>query len=117
MSFEDKILNYLAEIHQKITGIENEVAGVKAEVAGVKAEVAGVKTEVAGVKTEVAGVKAEVAHIKKTVINIENSHGEKLSALFDGYEHNTKAIKELSKDVKSLEKRVATQEIKLQLIK
>ncbi|WP_028306411.1 hypothetical protein [Desulfitibacter alkalitolerans] len=96
MSFEDKILNYLAEIHQKITGIENEVAGVKAEV---------------------AGVKAEVADIKKTVINIENSHGEKLSALFDGYEHNTKSIKELSKDVKSLEKRVATQEIKLQLIK
>ena len=68
MSFEDKVMNYLAEIHQKITVMDNRL------------------------------------------INIENDHGAKLSALFDGYEQNTQAIK-------SLENRVATQEIKLQVIK
>ena len=96
MSFEEKVMNYLAEIHQKMTVMDNRL------------------------------------------INMENDHGQKLSALFDGYEQNTQAIEQLrqgqerleqgqkelslkveqnTQAIKSLEDRVATQEIKLQLIK
>lgn len=103
MSFEEKVMNYLAEIHQKMTVMDNRL------------------------------------------IRMENDHGQKLSALFDGYEQNTQAIEQLrqgqerleyrmdkleqgqeelslkveqnTQAIKSLEDRVATQEIKLQLIK
>ena len=37
--------------------------------------------------------------IKKTVINIENDHGDKLKALFDGYYQHTDMLKRIEDEV------------------
>ena len=36
-------------------------------------------------ETEMADIKADVKFTKETVIKIENDHGQKLNALFDGH--------------------------------
>ena len=89
MSPEDKIMTYLANIYQKMTDMDNRLINVE-----------------------------------KIVIHIENDHGQKLKALFDGYDRLRQGQEDLSLKVeqntqatKALEERVATQEIKMQLIK
>lgn len=38
--------------------------------------------------------------VEKTIIKIENVHGEKLSALFDGYVQNTNKLDKIEEEVK-----------------
>ncbi|WP_425449380.1 hypothetical protein [Dethiothermospora halolimnae] len=61
------------------------------------------KSEVKDLKTEVKGLKTEVSDIKKTVIKIENDHGQKLDALFDGYKQNSEKLNEIEEEVKKHE--------------
>lgn len=44
-------------------------------------------------------VKSEVRSIKDTVINIENDHGKKLDALFDGYKQNYEKLTHIEEEV------------------
>jgi len=46
-----------------------------------------------------ANVENEVSQIKKTVIKIENEHGHKLEALFDGYKQNTEQLNRIESEV------------------
>jgi len=103
MSFEEKVLNSLAEIHQRLGGVEGRLTGVE--------------DRLTGVEGRITGVEDRLSSVERSVILIENDHGAKLDALFEGYEQNTQAINELRKDVRSLEERVTTQEIKLRLVK
>lgn len=43
--------------------------------------------------------ETELKEIKKTVIHIENDHGEKLKALFDGYYQHTDILERIEKEV------------------
>lgn len=38
-------------------------------------------------------------NLEKIVINIENDHGKKLDALFDGYKQNTEILNRIEKEV------------------
>jgi hypothetical protein len=44
-----------------------------------------IAAKVGGLETRMDKMDGGIQEIKKTVINIENDHGEKLKALFDGY--------------------------------
>ena len=44
-------------------------------------------------------LKEAVASINNTVIKIENEHGDKLSALFDGWKQNTDRLDRIEKEV------------------
>ena len=48
---------------------------------------------------EVKGIKETVNSINNTVVKIENGHGEKLSALFDGWKQNTEQLDRIEKEV------------------
>lgn len=50
-------------------------------------------------KTEFQDLKKEVTDIKETVIKIENEHGKKLSALFDGHKQNADKLDRIEKEV------------------
>lgn len=43
--------------------------------------------------------KKELKQIKKTVVNIENDHGNKLEALFDGYRQNSEKLDRIENEV------------------
>ena len=64
-----------------------------------KVELAGVKEDVSGMKVELTGVKQELTEVKQRVINIENNHGKKLSALFDGYKQNSDKLDRIQEEV------------------
>ena len=63
------------------------------------------------------GMDNKINDINKTVINIEQDHGQKLNALFDGYKQNAEAINKINQKIDKLTDRVENQEIKLQVLK
>lgn len=46
-----------------------------------------------------ADIKADVKFTKETVIKIENDHGQKLNALFDGYKLNSEKLERIENEV------------------
>ena len=86
-------------IKEDVSGMKVELAGVKEDVSGMKVELAGVKEDVSGMKVELTGVKQELTEVKQRVINIENNHGKKLSALFDGYKQNSDKLDRIQEEV------------------
>ena len=50
--------------------------------------------------SELREVKTDVKSLKKTVLNIEQDHGKKLEALFDGYKQNTEQLTRIEEEVK-----------------
>ncbi|WIV11842.1 hypothetical protein [Proteiniborus sp. MB09-C3] len=45
------------------------------------------------------GVEGELASVKKTVIHIENEHGKKLQALFDGHTQINSQLERIENEV------------------
>jgi len=50
-------------------------------------------------ETEMTDIKADVKFTKETVIKIENDHGQKLNALFDGYKLNSEKLERIENEV------------------
>lgn len=50
-------------------------------------------------KQELDSVKVEVRSVKETVIRIENDHGQKLGALFDGHKINSEKLNRIEAEV------------------
>ena len=48
---------------------------------------------------ELSELKETVARIDNTVIRIENDHGKKLDALFDGYQQNASKLQRIEEKV------------------
>ena len=51
------------------------------------------------IKNDYKDLRESVNSIHKTVIRIENNHGEKLDALFDGYKQNAERLDRIEKEV------------------
>ncbi len=58
-----------------------------------------VESELTEVKGELTEVKADVRFTKETVVKIENDHGQKLKALFDGYELHSEKLDRIEQEV------------------
>ena len=108
--FEDisgEIKGFKEEVNGKFEDISGEIKGFKKEVNGkvedVGGEIKGFKKEVndkfEDVSTELKELKNEASAIHRTVIKIENEHGEKLSALFDGWKQNTDQLARIENQV------------------
>lgn len=57
------------------------------------------KAEINNVRAELNEVKTDVTGIRGSIIRIENEHGAKLNALFDGQKQNTQVLAKIAKDV------------------
>jgi archaellum component FlaC len=79
--------------------LSKDMAGVKTDIAGVKTELAGVKTELAELKDNVASLTTRVESIEGSVTRIENEHGQKLNALFDGQKLNSQKLDRIESQV------------------
>lgn len=65
----------------------------------VAAKVIGIESRMDGLEFGIDKMDGELQEIKKTVINIENNHGEKLTALFDGYYQHTDMLERIQQEV------------------
>ena len=50
-------------------------------------------------KTDIKDMKTDIKEVKERVINIENDHGKKITALFDGYVQQTEQLNRIEKEV------------------
>jgi archaellum component FlaC len=55
----------------------------------IASQVSKLTNEVVGIKEKINIIDEEINSINKTVTHIENDHGKKLQALFDGYKQNS----------------------------
>lgn len=58
-----------------------------------------VAAQVGQLTQKVDRVDGEIQEIKKTVIHIENDHGDRRKALFDGYVQNSEKLDRIEKEV------------------
>ncbi len=105
------IANQVGNPTTQVGSLTNDVDEIKATMA-TNEELAGVKANMA-TKDELAGVKADVKSIKETVIKIENEHGQKLAALFDGYKQNSEILTDHTLRLERIEDKVTTHDIQI----
>jgi len=84
-NFQEKVLEYLAHLTQSITEVRLEMKDMRGEV-----------TDMRG---EITNIRGEVTDLRKTIIRIEKEHGEKLSALFDGFQLQTEQLNRIEEKV------------------
>lgn len=105
----ETIVNRLNSIE---TNTKQELAEIKASMA-TKDELAAIRTnmatkdELAEIRTNMA-TKDELARVREIVVRIENDHGQKLGALFDGYTQNAARLERIEKSVAKHEETLLT---------
>lgn len=62
-------------------------------------QVANLTTQVTNITTEVKDLRSEVKDIKNKVTIIEQEHGKKLDALFDGYKLTYEKLQKIEEEV------------------
>lgn len=77
-NFQEKVLEYLAHLTQSITEVRLEMKDMRGEI---------------------TNIRGEVTDLRKTIIRIEKEHGEKLSALFDGFQLQTELLNRIEEKV------------------
>jgi hypothetical protein len=61
-------------------------------------KIGGMDSRINDIETNMA-TKQELAEIKTIVVKIENDHGQKLGALFDGYKLNSEKLERIESEV------------------
>ncbi len=80
----EKILQKIGNMDSRITDIETNMA---------------TKDKLADIKAEIVNIKADVKFTREAIIRIENDHGQKLGALFDGYKLNSEKLERIESEV------------------
>ncbi len=84
-----------------------QVSKLTMEVSGMKSDMIGMKSDMIGLRTDMQKgfnqVNERIDKVEKTVLKIEQEHGEKLSALFDGYKQNSEKLECLDEKVDMLQ--------------
>lgn len=94
----------LEQIAAQVGTLTKELAGVRTNMATMEANMA-TKDELAEIranmatKNELADVRSDLTRVKEIVVRIENDHGQKLGALFDGYKLNSEKLDRIEKIV------------------
>lgn len=93
MERDDQLFELLTQMYSEMQGGFKRIDG---EIQGIRTEMHGGFKRIDG---ELQGLKSEVKEIKERVINIENDHGKKLTALFDGYKQNSDKLDRIQNEV------------------
>jgi hypothetical protein len=55
--------------------------------------------EIQDIKKDVKTNNEKIESVEKTVLRIEQNHGKKLEALFDGYKQNAEQLNNIEKEI------------------
>lgn len=86
--FQSAVLEKLEQLSTRMNSME---ANTRQEFAEIRANMATMEANMA--------TKDELARVKEIVVHIENDHGLKLGALFDGYTQNADKLDRIEKIV------------------
>ena len=97
---DDKFFDLLAKLHSDMT-----------------AQFKSVKDDITGIKDDITGIKDDIRGLKKDIIRIENDHGRKLDALFDGYKQLAEGQEEIKSQLAALSAKVESQDVQISVLK
>lgn len=58
-----------------------------------------VREDIKDIRKDIEDIKVDVKDLKKDVVRIENNHGAKLDALFDGYKQHNDILERIESEV------------------
>ncbi len=93
-------------VNERLTSLESDYGVLKEDVGALKGDFGGFKEDVGTLKGDFGvlkgdfgSLKEDVGSIRATVAKIEVEHGQKLSALFDGYVQNSDKLDRIEAEV------------------
>ena len=92
-------LNKFDNLERAVSSVEQNVISLGQTVSSVEQSVSSLEGKVSSAEQTGLSLEQTVLSIHKIVIKIENEHGEKLSALFDGWKQNTEQLKRIEQEV------------------
>lgn len=112
MNTDQKILQVLQTMNQRLGNIEGDMSSLKTDVADLKISMVTLEqrqdkleNRLAEMAEDLAGVKDDLSEVKTTVIRMEHNHGLKIGALFDAWHSSEDKIKAHQGQIDDLEAR------------
>ena len=79
--------------------ITNRMDSMQGDIKGVNKRLGNLETKVDNLENKVDNLETKVQHIDNKVNIIEQEHGKKLTALFDGYTQNAQKLDNIQEEV------------------
>lgn len=93
------IVEKVGSLDKKVDGLDKKVDALDNKVDGLDNKVDGLDQKVGSLDSRLGSLEDKVDRIDYSVIKIEKEHGEKLTALFDGYKQNSDKLNHIQKEV------------------
>ena len=87
------------EILELLKSIQGDIKGVNKRLGNLETKVDNLETKVDNLENKVDNLETKVQHIDNKVNIIEQEHGKKLTALFDGYTQNAQKLDNIQEEV------------------
>jgi len=117
---QDKTFELIEKMYSEFTEFRKEtkedLGNLTNTVDGLTNTVDGLTNTVDGLTNTVDGLSRDVNSIGKIVIRIENTHGQKLDALFDGYKQSSERLTVIEEKIDLLSDKVDRHDIRIQVI-
>ncbi len=96
--FQNAVLEKLEQLTNRMDSMEANMA-TKDELAGIEKSMDTLATQVGTLDIKVDCLDKKVDNLQTLMVKIENEHGQKLGALFDGYTLNSEKLDRVGKAV------------------
>mgnify|MGYP000870379993 CR=1 FL=1 len=103
-------------IQQDVNGLHQDVNSLQQDVNSLQQDVNGLHQDVNSLQQDVNGLHQDVNSLRQVVTRIEINHGEKLSALFDGYEVIKETLDDHTHRLERIEAKLETHEIQIKVL-
>ncbi len=86
---EDKTFELLTKMYAEFSGkfnsMEGKIGSLEDKIGSLEGKIGSLEGKVGSLEGKVDNIEGELKSLKHVVTKIENDHGKKLDALFDGY--------------------------------
>ena len=93
------ITNRMDSMQGDIKGVNKRLDNLENKVDNLETKVDNLETKVDNLENKVDNLETKVQHIDNKVSIIEQEHGKKLTALFDGYTQNAQKLDNIQEEV------------------
>ena len=107
MKMEDKTFELLTKMYgdfsKRFEGVENEIGGIN--------------NKIGDINNKIGDIESEIKHVGNQVTKLENSHGKKLDALFDGFKQLAEGQEEIKAQIADIAVKVEKHDVEITVIK
>lgn len=103
MDNDDKLFDFMTIMYNEMQNgfkkVDDRFNIIETEIGVMKSDISNMKSEIVEIKSDISSMKSDLKETKERVIHIEEEHGKKLTALFDGYKQNSDKLYRIEMEV------------------